>query len=262
VQLNLPDDARDASADGHCVQFYGSETAALVRDVAAFIAGGIERGNSAVIVATPDRRDALFAALSETCDASVAIETGALAMIDAAQAMDRFLVRGYPDSQRFDDSIGEEISNASKRNRGGRVCAFGEMVGMLWQDAQYPAAIRLEQLWNGLRRRVPLTLCCAYPIDVFGSGFESSAVDALLRAHARLLSTQPGGSLESAVTRAIGDVLGLSREAFDPGVNRSKGCGAWAVLPPGEAMILWLRSAHPQRADEVLARAQTYYRAG
>jgi len=32
-------------------------------------------------------------------------------------------------------------------------------------------------------------------------------------------------------------------------------------LPPGEAAILWLRKHHPEKADDIVARAQHYYQA-
>jgi hypothetical protein len=33
----------------------------------------------------------------------------------------------------------------------------------------------------------------------------------------------------------------------------------WAALPEPEATILWLRANLPDKAEEILARARTYY---
>jgi hypothetical protein len=34
---------------------------------------------------------------------------------------------------------------------------------------------------------------------------------------------------------------------------------AWAVLPSGEAIVLWLRNNLPDRADHILERAREHY---
>ena len=60
------------------------------------------------------------------------------------------------------------------------------------------------------------------------------------------------------MTRAIDELLGLSPDEFRraPDVRRPATSG---TLPVGESMILWLKTAHADRADEVLERARTYY---
>jgi hypothetical protein len=78
---------------------------------------------------------------------------------------------------------------------------YGEMVGLLWQAGEYPAAIRLEQLWHRLMKAVDFSLYCAYPIDIFGRGFEAGLIDALLCAHTHLLSCGPDDALVSARAR-------------------------------------------------------------
>jgi hypothetical protein len=44
---------------------------------------------------------------------------------------------------------------------------FGEMVTVLWEQKNYDAAVRLEQLWNELALTHSFYLCCAYPASEF-----------------------------------------------------------------------------------------------
>lgn len=240
---------------GHYAQLHGCDNRALTRDVGDYIARGIQLGETVIAIVTWAHRELLSTALSRTIDVARAIEDGALEFIDAEQTLEQFLIRGYPDAERFDSVVGERIREA--HTRGARIRAYGEMVGVLWQAGRYPAAIRLEQLWNGLRRRVSFALYCSYPIDVFGSGFDGVAVDALLRAHTHLLPAEAGGSLESAVARAASEVLGEAEASG--GQRRGMVASKWGRLPPAESMILWLKTSHPDRAGDVLARAQVYY---
>jgi hypothetical protein len=241
---------------GHYAQVHGSDHRALIQEVCDYIAGGLDLGETAIAIATPEHRDVLFAALSGRTDASRCVDDGTLYLLDAQETLDQFMVRGYPDAQRFDAAIGERLRDLWARSAGVR--AFGEMVGVLWQSRRYPAAIRLEQLWNGLRRQIPFSLYCAYPIDVFGSGFDSVAAHALLRAHTHFLPADPSGSLERAVARAAKELLGSTLDGFkqDPHLKSLTECG---TLPVGESMILWVQTSHADRAGEVLERARTYY---
>ncbi len=230
----------------------------LVREAGDFLACGLESGETAIAIATLERRKALLAVLAGRIDAEGSIENGALQLLDAEQTLDRIVVRGYPDAQRFDAVIGDRLRAAQARGTGIR--AYGEMVGVLWKAGRFPAAIRLEQLWNGLRRHVSFSLYCAYPIDVFGSEFDSVAADALLRAHTQFLPAEAGGSLECAVARAAEELLGSRLAAFQHhprGQNSTLG-----ALPAGESMILWLKACCADRAGEILDRARKYYYEG
>jgi hypothetical protein len=242
----------DPWPEGHYVQLHGPDGRTLARDVGRFIEDGLASGNTTVVVATAEHRAAFVAELGGNVTA--AISRGTLVFFDANDTLERFMAGGYPDPSRFDAILGEFVREAAARGNGLRV--YGEMVGVLWQSGQYPAAIRLEQLWNRLRRDVSFTLYCGYPIDVFGNGFEPGMVEALLCAHTHLLPAAAGTSLEWAVSRAIDDVLGLRPENVKPHLG---GHEKRENLPAGESMILWLRANHPDRADEVLTHARSYF---
>jgi len=61
--------------------------------------------------------------------------------------------------------IGSLVEGVANRTR--HVYVFGEMVAILWADQNYDAALELEELWNELACRVPMTLLCAYPSAAF-----------------------------------------------------------------------------------------------
>jgi hypothetical protein len=82
------------------------------------------------------------------------------------------------------------------------------MVGVLWEDGQTDAAIRLEECWNKFLHRGGITLFCGYPIDVFANGFQKGYVHDVLCAHSHVLPTGPNGDLGDALHRAIDNVLG------------------------------------------------------
>lgn len=141
MQLDHSHDRRVRSATEHCVQFYDSDTGALTRRVANFIAEGCRRGETTLVVATAVHREAFLTALSDSRVVAAAIAAGTLVLRDVLDMLDRIVVRGYPQRDRFDASIGALVREGSTRNGEARVRAYGEMVGVLWQAAQYPAAI-------------------------------------------------------------------------------------------------------------------------
>ncbi len=235
----------------HVVQFHGADASTLFENVSAFLARGIRAGDAAIVIATPSHIEGILRSLRAQLPDP---ESHRLTLLDAERLVESTLVQGFPDAESFDVNVGSVIRNAAGQASGG-VVAYGEMVGLLWKEKKYPAAIRLEQLWNRLLAEGNVRLFCGYAIDVLSAEFDASFVSALLCAHSRLISSAPR-ALERAVFRAIDDVLGRSAwdDAFSGVIPAS-----YATLPPGEAAILRLRSAAPERADEVLERAREYY---
>ncbi len=150
---------------GHAVQFYERE-AYLLDSVADHIGSALSAANAGILIATPQHRDGVAQRLTARgLDVVGAGAQGRYVALDARDMLERFLVGGWPDPARFDDTIGSLISKT--RERAPQVHAFGEMVALLWADGNRDAAIRLEELWNELRTRQPFSLLCAYPIEEF-----------------------------------------------------------------------------------------------
>jgi signal transduction histidine kinase len=148
----------------HLVQFYERD-AFLVDEVGKFFQASLLRGDAALLIATPEHRQAVAAhrALNGMSEDS----QGELAMFDAREMLARFMVGGLPDEALFLASVGATVRRACQ---GGtrRVAAFGEMVALLVEDGQTEGALRLEALWNELGAATPLSLMCAYPMRLFG----------------------------------------------------------------------------------------------
>jgi hypothetical protein len=86
------------------------------------------------------------------------------------------------------------------------VRAYGEMVGLLWNQRKYASAARLEDYWNRLLEVTGCDLFCGYPVDVFGSEFSPETLNVILSQHTHVIGMS--GHLETALNRAIDDVVG------------------------------------------------------
>lgn len=251
--------SNEGTDSNHFFQLYGTDSRRLEKNVGEYLWESLKRGGAAVVVAVPEHEAAFKAELVRLgADLEQVEREGRLLAFDAGDLLGRILIDGYPDAARFDHWVGGALREAVATSAEKPVHAYGEMVGILWKTNQFPAAIRLEQLWNRLRRSLAFELFCAYPIDVFDKQFDSSVVGALLGAHTHLLPSGPNEQLDSAIQRAMNEQLNPSAPRMQqPAVSRA----GRPVLPPGEAAILWLRRNHPKEAEAVLAQAKQYYEA-
>jgi MEDS: MEthanogen/methylotroph, DcmR Sensory domain len=241
------------------VQFYKADEALLTRNVVDFLTSGLKQGDALLVITTPERNVAFSDGLSESgIDPSTAIRERKLLLADAEQTLRRFMLNGQPDRARFERTIGALIREVRPLPDHGGLRAYGEMVGLLWQKGQFAAAVQLEQLWNNLMSANAFHLFCAYPIDVFGKDFDSATLDPLLCAHTHLVPAGRNRDLNSAVHRAIDDVLGSNASELRARIEADQR-PSWASIPEAESVILWLRNNLPQHADEILLQARQHY---
>lgn len=161
----------------HAVQFYGDEES-LFTTVAEFLSHGFVDGHTAIIIGTPDHCVAILDQLrGRLIDVDKAQKTGSLIVLDAQKTLDLFMVRGMPDPQRFNESVGKLIGEVLEdREDKVLIRAYGEMVDVLWKQGMPDAAIRLEMLWNRLAQRHGFALLCGYAMGNFykeTKGFEA-----------------------------------------------------------------------------------------
>jgi anti-sigma regulatory factor (Ser/Thr protein kinase) len=149
-----------ASGD-HVVQFYKSDDE-LSERTGRHLAGALHAGARGVVIATPEHSLGFEAWISATgVDLAAAVAETRYVALDARTTLERFLVNGMPDARAFDRVVGEVVRSAAATGR--QVCAYGEMVALLWDEGRVIAAIELESLWNDLSARVPFSLNCSYP---------------------------------------------------------------------------------------------------
>ena len=243
---------------GHLVQFYQADEALLTRNVVDFLLEGLKQGEAALVITTPERNAAFAGGLRESgFEPNVAVRERKLLFADAEETLRRFMVDGQPDWRRFERTIGALIREV-RPPADARLRAYGEIVGLLWQEGQFTAAVRLEQFWNNLMSAHALRLFCAYPIDVFGKDFDSETLDPLLCAHTHLVPAGRNRDLYSAIHRAMDEILGANSQVLRARIEDDPQ-PSWASMPEAETMILWIRNNLPQHAEEILLRARQYY---
>ena len=166
VRANPPQ-AIDIAEGGHFVQFY-QDDAYLIESVGSYIAASLGVREGAIVIATPEHREALILSLrNRGIEVAGAIARRQFLCLDAQETLDLFMVNGMPDEILFQETVGKNVAECLASWKHMR--AFGEMVAVLWAQGNREGALCLEQLWNRLGASHPFTLFCAYPKSAFGT---------------------------------------------------------------------------------------------
>ena len=175
--VEVEDIAVDAS--GHLVHFYDCESD-LAETVGRYLSRAAQAGAAGVVIATERHRRAFEAQLDA---AGVGLwkgrSTGTLTLLDAAATLARFMTDGRIDRDAFRDVIGPVLRQAGDMGR--PVCAYGEMVALLWDAGNVLAAIELEELWNELGREHQFTLLCGYRREAVNGARHEDALQQICR---------------------------------------------------------------------------------
>jgi len=242
----------------HLVQLYQADEQALATNVGKYLWEGYKNGDGLLVITSPQNRDAFRAELEKLgADLKTIVQAGQLVFFDAQETLSRFMIDGQPDWALFQDVVGSAMRKVRSQTQFAGLRAYGEMVGILWKAREFAAAIRLEQFWNKLLTRSSFSLFCGYAIDVFGKDFQIASLDALLCAHTHLVPATDG-NLETAINRAMDEILGPSARDLKL-LIKANFRPAWAIMPFGEAMALWLRNNLPKQADNILESARQHY---
>ena len=193
-----------ASPFEHVVNFYDREED-FVAQMGVYLADSLIAGDAVVIVVGPSQRHAFEAAfVAAGIDVPAAQIDGGLLIVDAADALERFMVDGAPDTEALEDLIGGLLDRASAAGRPVRV--YGEMVSVLWQGGNVAAALEVERLWNVLGAGVPLSLFCAYPSAIAADTDASAAFDQVCQAHSEVIGELPTATRAAAKRTFSGDL--------------------------------------------------------
>lgn len=167
----------------HIVQFYEHDQVFL-DSLEGFVSGGIRSGESVIVIATEPHRRALEDRLTARgIDVGLARSLDHYMDLDAEEVLARFMVHGWPDDDRFKETVTSLLTRA--RARGGPVRAFGEMVALLWARGDNGATVHLEQLWHSLCLADGFSLFCAYPKSGFTKDAAASIRD-ICAAHSQV----------------------------------------------------------------------------
>jgi anti-sigma regulatory factor (Ser/Thr protein kinase) len=178
-------DQRAAVGD-HVVQFYERESE-LVACVGDYLSDAADAGAVGVVIATAAHRAAFEAYLREAgVDVAAARDDGTLVVLDAAEMLARLMRDGCVDRAAFFEVVGAVVRQAAAAGR--PVCAYGEMVALLWEAGDVIAAIELESLWNELATEVPFSLYCAYRSESVEGREHADALERVCHQHSAVVS--------------------------------------------------------------------------
>jgi PAS domain S-box-containing protein len=213
TRSNAPIDIRlarpPAGQHEHVVEFYET-TEFLVDTVCDFVGPTLHDGGAAIIVASAAHRAAFETALRDAgVDVEQAIAADRYMSFDAAELLADLIIDGMPHPGRFREAIGEVIDRAGAKQR--RVRVYGEMVALLWEDGDIPAAVALEDLWNELAATHDFALLCAYPIRAFTDDATAAAFERVCDQHSTVIPCESYTRLGSVDAKRR-EVARLQRE--------------------------------------------------
>jgi anti-sigma regulatory factor (Ser/Thr protein kinase) len=169
----------------HDVTFYDADSH-LIDELTEFVTDGLALGEAVVLVATAEHRALLATSLEAAgCSLEEAATRGQYVDADAAETLASFLRDGMPEADLFFATIGGVLDRVARTGRPVRV--FGEMVALLWEQGNVPAAISLESLWNRLARVQSFSLLCAYPTSSLTAVDDLTSVHAVCAVHSDVL---------------------------------------------------------------------------
>lgn len=183
----------------HFAQFYETDSF-LLNSLSGFVSTGLHAGDAVIVVATKEHREGLEELLHERgLDVPGASRSGNYIAVDADEMLSKFMVDGQPEPVRFSELVGDIIVRAAQGRR--RVRIYGEMVACLWAEGNCEAAIRLEELWNELRKVHPFSLFCGYAISGFGGEEFAEPLRHVCSNHTRVIPSESYASLSTSDER-------------------------------------------------------------
>jgi signal transduction histidine kinase len=199
----------------HSVQFY-DEDSGMIASVCDYFEEVLEERNSALVVATPSHREGIKAKLAERgLNVEQATREGRYIELDAEETLAQFIQEGWPDPERYKQTVGKMITRVRSAARGNppRLAVFGEMVALLWAQGKKDTALRLEELWNELQKTETFTLRCAYPMRGFDRKEDAEGFLAICQGHSHVIPAEGFTSLgtEDARLRSVSQLQQKAR---------------------------------------------------
>jgi hypothetical protein len=153
------------------------------QSIASYLYAGVECGESALIIATPEHTQALLDALN-CCgiDTNALEHADLLLCLDANSLVTALRRHGSFSDASVDEALAPPLHRISRTPPNGRSRVFGEMVDLLAVAGDYPASLQLEQQWNRLQAQHSFSLYCAYCTAAF-AGENSAAIPGLCHVH-------------------------------------------------------------------------------
>jgi PAS domain S-box-containing protein len=178
----------------HLVEFYETDEF-LVDTVCEFVGSSLRGGDAAIVIATPTHRCAFEAAFDASgIDVSGAVDR--YLALDAGELLQKFMVDGALDPERFRQTVHALIERPAADGRQVRI--FGEMGVLLWDDGDLASTFMLEDLWNDLGVTHQFTTLCAYPLRGFADEANAAAFGRICEQHTTVIPGESYPLLDSA----------------------------------------------------------------
>ena len=243
----------EAQPGRHIAQFH-HHPETLAQSAFEFLEGGLRRGNSVVVIATPANTERLQARLTQAQFHIHALErSGQIRFLDAAQLLAELMVDGAPDRAKFLTAVRTILDRARIYGRGTRV--YGELAGMLWQDGKPQAAVQIEDLWNEVGRTLPFALYCGYVMNTQCEESYSGPIEELARTHNEIVASADDERFAAALDHAGKELLGISLSEM---LVNAKQNGE-RRFPTGQRTMLWMKRNLPLSTAQIAERARRYY---
>lgn len=183
---------RDGWADAlrnpqrHTAQLYTS-VAFLGEAVGVFLAEGARRGESGIVIATPEHAAEIRGGMvKHGAQPDELVATGRLVIHDARTMLSTVMTDGRLDPGRVTDEVTKMLLEGAEQDVSLR--AYGELVMLLWREGNAAAAIELEQLWNKLIVDQRIAVLCGYHADGIAGWYP--AFGDICREHVQVLPSE------------------------------------------------------------------------
>lgn len=240
----------------HAVQVYCDDEE-LAGSVTRYLAIGLDLGEPAIVIATPEHWARFAEGLAESrWDAARIEASGLLFRADAETTLAAVMEGERLVADRFEEVVGGLMNRVAERFPNRRIRAFGEMVDLLCERGDSAAAARLEELWNRLARRRAFSLLCGYRLDVFDRTAQAFVLPQICRAHSHVLPAEDPERLERAVDAALEEALGPQAEKIYALVGQQP---RRKHVPTAQLALMWVSSQMPRSAEGILESARAHY---
>lgn len=237
----------------HLVKIY-QDHEDLVEALAQFVNEGISQGEPVLIIATAAHCDGLLSRLAALgTDAEGALERGEFVLLDAHETLPKVLTDDTPDPCKFEAALGSALARMRNGQRPRSMRVYGEMVDLLVHRGLPDAALQLEDHWNRIMLKQPMTLLCSYHIDVLDHR-SSETLEWISACHAHALFPQDRERFDAAIEAAFHQVVGGPAPRLLPlvqaTIHRNPHIGN------AEKTIFWMRRNLPSRLPRLLHHAK------
>lgn len=256
-QLNWQELLGNPVAGDHFVQLYQDDS--FLKDaVSQYIGTALQQNEAVISIASPAHQKAFKSVLEgQGFNVEQAMASGQFIMLDAETTLAKFMRNGMPDWDLYLKTVGSVVQEACASFK--MVCAYGEMVDILWQQGATEAAISLEAYWNKLGELYSFSLLCAYFIDHLNNEVCGEPFKRVCNHHSHVIPTRDYGRLEKAVTEASEEILSAPVASILPKLAKSYSLST--RMPVAQATLMYLQETLPHTASKILSRIRTTYAA-